>query len=121
METQTKPNKKVAVVGSRTFTDYECMRKTLDVHVKPGDEIVSGGAKGADKLAEKYAKDQNLNTIIYYPQWDKYGKKAGFLRNRKIIDDADVVVAFWDGKSRGTASSIDLARRANKELYIIIW
>lgn len=113
--------RRVAVVGSRTFKDYGLLCKTLDAHVKPGDEIVSGGAKGADYLAEQYAKERGLNTIIYYPEWDKYGKKAGFLRNEKIVNDCDILVAFWNNVSRGTKSSIDLARKAGKEVFIVIW
>jgi GH18 family chitinase len=111
--------KRVAVVGSRTFTDYDLLCKTLDGVVSDGDEIVSGGAFGADKLAEQYAKSRNLNTIIYYPDWDTYGKSAGYLRNQQIVKDCDVLVAFWLNNSRGTKHSIDLARKAGKEVHII--
>jgi len=110
--------KVVAVIGSRKFTDYELMKKTLDkLEI---ELIVSGGAIGADTLAEKYAEEHDIPTIIHKPNWRLYGKAAGFIRNKYIVDDADIVVAFWDGKSRGTEHSIDLARKVGKKVIIIL-
>lgn len=108
---------KVSVVGSRDFDDYKLMRETLDeldIHL-----IVSGGAIGADQLAERYAEEENINTMVFLPDWNTYGKSAGFVRNRDIIFNGDAVVAFWDGESKGTLSSINLSRKMNKKLIII--
>ena len=109
--------KKIAVVGSRGFNDYSLLERTLTPYLP--FVLVSGGARGADSLAERFADKNNLEKIIFKPDWDKYGKRAGFLRNIKIVDESDMVIAFWDGQSRGTKSSIDLAREKNKELSVI--
>ena len=109
--------KKIAVVGSRGFNDYSLLERTLTPYLP--FVLVSGGARGADSLAERFADKNNLEKIIFKPDWDKYGKRAGFLRNIKIIDESDMVIAFWDGNSSGTKSSIDLAREKNKELSVV--
>jgi aconitase A len=108
---------KVAVVGSRNFTDYALMKKVLDnISI---DTIVSGGALGADSLAEQYAKERGIEIIIHKPNWRRYGKAAGYVRNVDIVNDADLVVAFWDGKSRGTRHTIETARKEKKFCSVI--
>lgn len=107
---------KYAVIGSRTFDNYELMRTELDKYDMT--VIVSGGAKGADKLSEQYASERNIKTEIYKPDWT-LGKHAGFLRNKTIVDNSDVVVAFWDGISKGTKNSIDYATKTGKDVIII--
>ena len=109
---------KVAVVGSRTFYDYELLKKTLD-EITDIETIVSGGAQGADRLGERYAEDNKLKTLIFLPEWKKYGKRAGFIRNEDIVKNADKVVAFWDGESKGTLSSINIAKKLDKEILIV--
>jgi len=109
---------KVAVIGSRTFNDYEKVVSVLN-DIPNITKIVSGGAKGADYLGEKYAYYNTIPKIIHLPEWDKYGKKAGFVRNKLIVDDADIVVAFWDGISLGTKSSIEYANKTSKKVVII--
>ena len=112
---------KLAVVGSRGFNDYELLKSKLDaIHKrKPITLIVSGGAKGADKLSERWAKENNVETLIFIPDWNKFGKKAGFLRNEDIIKNSDAVVAFWDGISKGTQSSINLAEKYKKSCLTV--
>ena len=114
---------KLAVVGSRGFKDYECLKNTLDsIHNKiPITEIISGGAKGADSLAEKWAIENEVPTTIIYPEWELYGKSAGFIRNREIISLCDRVVAFWDGESKGTQHSFKLAKEQNKKILKIMY
>ena len=80
-----------------------------------------GGAKGADKLSEKWADDNNIDKDIYYPDWNKYGKKAGYIRNQSIIENSDRVIAFWDGSSKGTSHSINLAKKDDKPYKIIYY
>lgn len=113
----------IAVVGSRSFTDYEMLEFTLDYGIavmRPDSvTIVSGGAIGADQFAEKYAEKRKYDTKIFLPDWKKYGKSAGFKRNKDIIDNCDVLVAFWDGESKGTKHTIDLARAAKKKVKVI--
>ncbi len=108
---------KVAVIGSRSFTDYDLVISILDEF--DISAVVSGGAKGADSLGEKYAIDNFIDTLIFKPDWKRYGRGAGFVRNKEIINNCDIVVAFWDGKSKGTKNSIDLARKQNKTVRII--
>jgi hypothetical protein len=96
---------KVAVIGSRTVSDayYE----DLCCHMPIGtSEIISGGADGADRLAERYASQMHLPCRIYVPNYKKYGKQATLIRNQQIIHAADYVIALWDGVSRGTGYTI---------------
>ena len=112
---------KLAVVGSRDFNDYGLMKKYLDkIHsVEPITHIISGGARGADSLSEKWAKENNVETLIFKPDWNKYGKKAGYLRNVDIITNSDKVLAFWDGTSKGTQHSINLSNKEGKKIKIV--
>jgi hypothetical protein len=89
---------KVAVIGSRTFKDYEEMKKTLSL--LNITQIISGGATGADTLSEQYAKEKGIPTVIFVPDWKNKGKSAGFIRNSDIVKEAELIVAFWDGESR---------------------
>jgi len=110
----------LAVVGSRTFNAYNTLKIVLD-EIKTIYDItcvVSGGADGTDKLSEKWAKENNIKTKIYLPDWDKFGKSAGFIRNKDIWDNSDFGVAFWDGNSKGTSHSFGIAKKQNKELFI---
>lgn len=111
---------RLAVVGSRTFDDYNLLCVVLDELRTTHNisTIVSGGANGADSLAEKYAADNNLEMKVFPAKWKELGKKAGYVRNIEIWDDSDMGVAFWDGKSRGTAHSFDISKRQNKKLYV---
>jgi predicted Rossmann fold nucleotide-binding protein DprA/Smf involved in DNA uptake len=108
---------KLAIIGSRTFNDYNILKEICDkLNI---DEIISGGAKGADSLAERYANEKNIPITIFYPDWNKYGKRAGFLRNNTIINYSDEVLAFWNGISKGTNHSISIARKQNKPVTVI--
>jgi len=110
---------KIGVVGSRSFNDYKLLKDTLDKYLSEATIIVSGGAKGADSLGERWAKENGVETLIFIPDWDKHGKQAGFLRNFEIIENSDIIVAFWDGLSRGTEHTIYNAREDDKEVIII--
>ena len=107
---------KISIIGSRSFFDYTMLEKILNK--EKIDILVSGGAKGADSLGEQYAKNNNIPTLIFKPDWKKFGRAAGFIRNKDIIDNSDKVIAFWDGKSKGTLNSINLAKKQNKKVII---
>ena len=119
-----KEKYRIAVVGSRTFTNYAQLKTVLDEIVLPMLEIgievviVSGGANGADNLAEKYAYENKLEVLLFIPDWDTHGKAAGMIRNSDIVNASDLGVAFWDGKSTGTANT--LQRLIRKCLPIIL-
>lgn len=111
----------LAIVGSRGFDDYKlfCSRITALIKKKGQiEKIISGGAKGADSLAERYAQEHNIPTEIYLPDWDKHGRGAGFIRNTSIINACDVLIAFWDGESKGTRDSISKAVESMKQVYV---
>lgn len=112
---------KISIIGSRSFNDYDLVEKTITktLDISLIDTVVSGGAKGADFLGEIFAKNHNLQTMIFLPDWEKHGKKAGFLRNSDIIKNSDHVFAFWDGESKGTYDSITKAKKANKPITIV--
>ena len=114
---------KLAVVGSRGFDNYEMLKAKLDLISEKFliSLIISGGAIGADSLAEKWAKENKVPTQIFLPDWRKHGKKAGYLRNIEIVKNADAVIAFWDGTSKGTKLSIDLAKEYKKQLIVITY
>ena len=111
---------KLAIVGSRTFNDYnllvEFIEKNYDI-----DEIthiVSGGARGADSLGERFAEEFDKEKIIFPAEWKKYGKSAGFKRNVDIIENCDECVCFWDGESHGTKHDIELCKEKEKPYKI---
>ena len=95
------------VAGGREFNDYALLDLTLSrMNVT---EVVSGTARGADKCGELWAHNNNVPIHRCPARWKKYGKRAGFLRNEYMATQADVLVAFWDGKSKGTKHMIDTA------------
>lgn len=104
--------KRIAVVGSRSYHKPALVREYLAMFKGAEVEIVSGGAPGVDTFAERYAKELGFPVKIFLPDWDRYGKGAGFIRNQQIVDHSDVLAAFWDGSSRGTKDSIDKALKA---------
>ena len=110
---------KIAIIGSRTFNDYTLLQKTLELYKSKITLIVSGAAHGADSLGEKWAINNNIQTLIFPANWNMYGKRAGFIRNKDIIKNSEYIIAFWDGKSKGTAHSLSLCKKYNKSYKII--
>lgn len=114
---------KIAIVGSRTFEGFDnlvIMNNFIveKIDTEEVEEVVSGGAVGADSLGRVFAETYNIPIKEFLPDWKLYGKRAGIIRNHDIIKRADIVFAFWDGKSSGTRSSIKIARNLGKELHI---
>ncbi len=106
---------KVAVVGSRAITNI-----LIEEYLPSGtSEIVSGGAAGVDSCAAKYAKDKGLTLKEFLPDYERYGRAAPIVRNKKIVDYADIIIAFWDGKSKGTESVIKYAEKAGKTCRVV--
>lgn len=110
----------LAIVGSRSFYDYELFEAVVDSILEHYyiDTIVSGGARGTDKLAERYASDKGYEIGVFEADWETYGRKAGFIRNSEIWENSDMGIAFWDGESKGTAHSFKIARSQGKDLLI---
>lgn len=110
---------KLAIVGSRDFNNYDLFKQWTVKLFRHHMEIISGGARGADTLAKKYSKDYFCPYTEFPADWDKYGKSAGFIRNQLIVDNCDMVLAFWDGKSKGTQDTINKAKKAKKPTLIV--
>lgn len=108
---------KTAVIGSRTFNNLDMLTEELSKYEIT--EIISGGAKGADSLAETYATKNNIPTTIFKADWKKYGRAAGPIRNKDIVENSERIIAFWDYESKGTKNSIDLAIKLNKDVIIV--
>jgi len=129
---------KLAVVGSRSFNDYAFLSQVLDRYrQRYGEiEIITGGADGADTLAERYATEHHLVLTVFPADWTnlsapdavirmrrdgtQYDARAGLRRNLKIVAACDVLIAFWDGSSTGTRHSIKYARKEGKTVYVFI-
>ena len=116
----------IIVCGSRSFNDYELLCDTLDNIIEELDKVViiSGHARGADTLGEHYAAERSLLVVVYPARWDEYGKRAGLVRNEKMLEhilkgEDALVVAFWDGQSRGTKYMIDIARQAGVRVIVV--
>lgn len=116
MESVTStPLYRVIIAGSRDFDDYgmlceSCDRFLAQKHQTHDIVIVSGTARGADQLGERYAHERGYAVEKYPADWNRDGKAAGPIRNAQMAMVADALIAFWDGNSRGTQNMIDLAR-----------
>ena len=106
---------KVAVVGSRNHL----VMNLGDYLPEECDEIVSGGARGLDSCAAAYARKNNIKLTEVLPDYEKHGKNAPLIRNRQIVDYADMLIAFWDGKSGGTRFTINYARMLGMPIKIV--
>ena len=107
---------KVAVIGSRNLTVAN-LEKYLPAGVT---EIVSGGARGVDTSAREYARAHGLPCTEFLPEYGKYGRAAPLKRNLQIIEYADLVLAFWDGQSRGTKFVIEHCKAQGKPVRVFL-
>lgn len=114
---------KLAIVGSRYLTDYEFFSTKVDEYI--GNEktpvvdcIISGGARGADTMAARYAHEHNINFLCFTADWTRYGKAAGHIRNSQMIDVADAVLAFPLEDSRGTYDTVRKAKEKGIQVVI---
>ena len=108
---------KLMIAGSRSITKFD-IAPYIPNDV---DTIISGGARGIDKLAEKYADEHNIKKIIVKPCYELYGKSAPIKRNYEMVDMADCVLVIWDGRSKGTRSVIEYAKQLEKPIMWIKW
>ena len=107
---------KIAVVGSRNLV-VDHLELYLPEQVT---EIVSGGAKGVDTCAKEYAKANGLLYTEFLPDYERYKRGAPLKRNQQIVEYADAVIVFWDGKSRGTKHTMELCKKCGKEMTVIV-
>lgn len=112
----------IIIAGGRDLKDYEFVRRNILLrirNIKEDIEIVSGGAKGADKLGEMFAKQYNLPLKKFLADWDNNGKAAGPIRNKEMALYARAAIVFWDGKSKGSENMIDTAINCNLRLWVV--
>lgn len=109
---------RVVIAGGREFNDYELLREICDGVIPVVPEIVSGGARGTDKLGERYAKEKGYDLKVFPADWGKHGKGAGHIRNKQMAEYGDMLVAFWDGESKGTKNMIDTSKRLGLIVYV---
>lgn len=119
---------RIIVAGSRDFNDYNLLERTLLEYINtlPEDsffEIVSGHARGADALGEKFADKNDFSKAVFPAKWDEYGKRAGYIRNSEMAKYASekngVLFAFWDGKSKGTKHMIGLGNKSGLDVHVV--
>ena|SRR3990170_1629361 len=112
---------KTIIAGSRTVTNYDTLKQAVKESGFEITEIVSGGARGADSLGEKYAKENNIPMKIFPAEWDKHGKAAGYIRNEQMaeyVGEAGQLIALHLNESRGTAHMISLAKKNGLKIFV---
>ena len=117
-------NFKVIIAGSRGFSNYKLLWEKCNEYLREKRKnyniiIISGGARGADTLGEKYAQDEGFSLEVFPANWNKFGKSAGFRRNEQMAEVADALIAFWDGKSHGTKHMIEIMENKNLLVKIV--
>ncbi len=112
---------RVIIAGSRDFDDYSLLKTKMDGLLRNKDDVcvVCGEARGADTLGRRYAEERGYQILSFPANWSKHGRKAGYLRNIEMAENADALVAFWNGESHGTKHMIDTAKRYGLQIRII--
>lgn len=110
---------RVIVAGGRDFNDYKFLNDILNEKKDVIDEIVCGEARGADKLGKTWGIRNGIPVKSFFAEWDKYKRSAGPIRNRQMGEYGDYLIAFWDGKSKGTKNMIETMKKLGKhgEVY----
>jgi hypothetical protein len=114
---------KVIICGGRSLYDYDLVKNVMNevaANIKI-DEIVCGEARGADSLGKRWAIENGIQIASFPADWDRYGKEAGTRRNEEMGNYADYVIAFWDGKSRGTKHMIHYMEQLGKSGEVVIY
>ena len=115
---------KVVIAGSRNFYKYELLKQRCDEvlcdFIINGEsiEVVSGKARGADELGERYAAERGFPIKLFPAEWETYGNRAGVIRNAEMAGYADTLIAFWDGYSSGTKNTIHLAEKKRLRVFV---
>ena len=108
----------VAIVGSRRFPNLELVRHYVQHAMVKGDVLITGGAPGVDREAARAADLCGIKVVVFLPHWNRWGPAAGQIRNQRVVDKCDRLVAFWDGSSRGTADALRRVQAAGKPFKV---
>ena len=108
------------IAGSRTCKDYTKLKEAIASAPFTPVVVLSGTAKGVDKMGERWANENNIPIERYYPQWNLFGHSAGYKRNCLMAVNADALIALWDGESRGTMHMIDIATKQGLQVHVVI-
>lgn len=109
---------KAIIAGSRTIADYAEVERAVEASGINVTVVVSGGARGVDKMGERWAKEHRADVALFIPDWNRIGKKAALVRNGEMADYADALIAVWDGESRGTWHMIKVAKEKGLVVYV---
>ncbi|MEM7659150.1 MAG: DUF2493 domain-containing protein [Bacteroidota bacterium] len=120
MQEPTSKIERVIIAGSRHYEDFSRLQEICDAKLKGPLEIVSGGARGADRLGEAYARLRGHAIKVFPADWATHGKLAGPLRNAEMVAYADRAIVFWDGRSRGSRNLIQLCQKAKLPLQVVV-
>ena len=110
---------KLIIAGSRTFTDYQLLCQTLAPERPRITQVITGGARGADRLAFRWAVRHHVRSRCFAADWARFGKSAGIRRNYQLAQAGDLLIAFWDGRSLGTAHMVQCMRQLGKPVVVI--
>jgi len=115
---------KAIIAGGRDYNNYAYLKQQLDYFREHQfdakiTEIVSGGARGVDSMGEQYAAENDIALKIFPADWKTHGKSAGPIRNRQMADYADILIAVWDGESKGTKNMIDTMHKLKKPVFVV--
>lgn len=109
---------KTIIAGGRDIHDYQLVLDAIEESQIPISVVVSGGAAGVDSLGERYADEMNITLHVYKADWQRHGRAAGPIRNKKMAENAEALIAIWDGKSKGTKNMIETARKHGLLVYV---
>jgi len=118
MSTTSNKNLRTIIAGSRTIDNYSTFLHVLPLLDWNPSVVLSGTARGVDKLGEKWANENNIPLERYPAEWDKHGKSAGYKRNELMAQNAEAALILWDGESKGAKHMIDIARKKGLKLKV---
>ena len=104
---------KVIIAGGRDISDYKAVEEACAACGWPITEVVSGTARGVDRLGEQWAEAHNVPVKRMSADWDRFGKRAGYLRNQEMVNYADALILVWSGTSNGSAHTLAIAKTMN--------
>ena len=110
---------KIVIAGNRSFHDYQLLCETLAPERHRITQVITGGARGADQLGFRWALKHHIRSRCFAPDWERFGKTAGVRRNHQMAQAGDLLIAFWDGQSAGTAHMVQCMHQLGKPVVVV--